>query len=103
VAGVVDFVHEKPQTVSELAEYVGVHPVTVRRWFKDGLEYAQRGKGKAYSSREALNRFLNPTGVATQATTAVVMDRETAAALKSLAARGIHFGATDGSAQRKAS
>jgi hypothetical protein len=31
------------------------------------------------------------------------MDRETAAALKSLAARGIHFGATDGSAQRKAS
>jgi transposase-like protein len=98
-ATMVDFAREQPQTVSQLAAYFGIHPVTVRRWFQNGLEHAKpRGRGKAFSSREAVTRFLNPPTTSPEAMQAVVMDRETAAAIKYLAAQGI--GAKDGQ-QRK--
>ena len=93
----VDFTREKPIGVNALAVLVDVNPITVRRWFKRGLEFCKLG-GKVVTSLEALNRFQSRGEVA-PAVQAVIVDRETLAALKSLGRRGIVFSSeasTDG-------
>lgn len=100
---VVDFVREKPIGVGDLANLVKVNPVTIRRWFKRGLDHAKLG-GKVVTTLEALNRF-QVSGDPQPATQTIVVDRDTLAALQSLKSRGITFGTetcTDG-LKRKAS
>jgi hypothetical protein len=90
VANVVDFTREKIIDVPDLADLMKVNPVTVRRWFKRGLDWAKVG-GKVVTSLEALNRFSSP-GETSSIIQAVVVDRETLAALKSLKQQGFTFG-----------
>jgi excisionase family DNA binding protein len=51
---------EERYTVEELAEELGVHPDTVRRWIRKGdLEAIDLGGSAGYRiSKEALDRFL---------------------------------------------
>lgn len=85
----VDFTREKPIDVAALALMVNVNQVTVRRWFKRGLDFCKLG-GKVVTSLEALNRFQRG-GMSEPIVQAVVVDRETLAALKSLRSQGIVF------------
>ncbi len=90
----VDFIRDQNQlvTVKRAAEICSVHPVTIRRWFKDGgLEFGQMGKrGRILISLEALNRFQNKGG--TQTIQAIVVDAETLAAIRELRAEGYKIG-----------
>lgn len=86
----VDFTREKPIDVQGLAILLSVNQVTVRRWFKRGLDWCKVG-GKVVTSLEALNRFQRG-GDSSPMVQAVVVDHETLAYLKSLKARGINFG-----------
>lgn len=85
----VDFTRERPIDVSALAVLVNVNPITVRRWFKRGLDFCKLG-GKVVTSLEALNRFQRSGEQSPMVQ--VAMDRETLAAIKSLRGRGITFG-----------
>jgi hypothetical protein len=91
---VVDFTREKPIDVAALAVLVDVNPVTVRRWFKRGLDFCKLG-GKVVTSLEALNRFQR-NGGDNPMVQAVVVDRETLEALKSLQRRGFKIGSEAG-------
>lgn len=96
----VDFVRETPLSVRRAAELLGVNPMTVRRWFKRGLDNTKVG-GRVMTSREALNRFQK-NGDSQQVVQAILVDRETLAAIKSLRAKGINFaleGNRDGSSE----
>ncbi len=90
----VDFTRERPIDVQALAVLVNVNQITIRRWFKRGLEFCKLG-GKVVTSLEALNRFQRD-GQSSPMLQAVVVDSETLAALKQLRSRGIVFG-TDSS------
>jgi hypothetical protein len=93
---VVDFVREKPIGVGRAAELLEVNPITVRRWFKRGLDHCTLG-GKVYTSLEAINRFQR--GGESQAVQAIVVDSETLAAIRSLRKQGFKIGSearTDG-------
>jgi len=87
---VVDFTREKPVDVEGVAAMCNVNPVTVRRWFKRGLDWCKLG-GKVITTLEALNRFQSG-GDSQPMVQAVIVDHETLAALKSLRQRGIIFG-----------
>jgi hypothetical protein len=87
---VVDFARETPIDVAAAAALVNVNPITVRRWFKRGLEFCKLG-GKVLTSREALNRFQKH-GDSNPMVQAIVVDSETLAAIKSLKARGFRIG-----------
>jgi hypothetical protein len=96
-AKVVDFTREKPIDVAGLAVMVNVNPITVRRWFKRGLEFCKLG-GKVVTSLEALNRFQR-SGESQPMVQAIVVDRETLAAIRSLRQQGFKIGSearTDG-------
>lgn len=97
----VDFARETPIGVGSLAARFDVNPVTVRRWFTRGLEFGKIG-GLVFTTLEAVNRFQRGGSPTVQA---IVVDRETLAALKSLKSQGFKIGTenrTDGQ-QRKAS
>lgn len=85
----VDFAREKPIDVTGLADLMNVNPVTVRRWFKRGLDHVKLG-GKVFTTLEALNRFGRP-GDSPQMLQ-VRMDSDTLAAIKSLSKEGFKFG-----------
>lgn len=85
----VDFTREKPIDVAALAVMVNVNPITVRRWFKRGLDFCKLG-GKVVTSLEALNRFQRGGGPSQPVIHAVVLDRQTLATLKRLQAKGIN-------------
>jgi hypothetical protein len=90
---VVDFTRERPIGVGALAVLVDVNPVTVRRWFKQGLEFCKLG-GKVVTSLEALNRFQR-NGNQQPVIQAVIVDRETLAALRALKAKGFNVSQED--------
>ncbi len=96
----VDFTREKPIDVAALAVLVNVNPITIRRWFKRGLDFCKLG-GKVVTSLEALNRFQQ-AGNERPMVQAIVVDRDTLAALKSLKSRGIVFGSEAGRDGNKA-
>jgi len=87
---VVDFTHSKPLSVADVAALFKKNPVTVRRWFKRGLDWRRVG-GSIYTTMEAINDFQTG-GQNEPIVQAVVVDRETLAALKSLRSQGIVFG-----------
>lgn len=91
----VDFTRETPIDVASLALRLNVHQATVRRWFKRGLEWARIG-GRVVTSLEALQRFSKIGNADEQQITAVIVDKETLAALKSLRARGFKIGQQGG-------
>jgi len=59
-----DMGREKRYTVEEIAQELGVHPDTVRRWIRRGeLDAIDLGGSAGYRiSQEALNRFLKERG-----------------------------------------
>jgi hypothetical protein len=83
---VVDFVREKPIDVDSAAELLKVNALTVRRWFKRGLDCCKLG-GKVFTSLEAINRFQTDMR-SNPMVQAVVVDQETMAALRSLRKQG---------------
>jgi hypothetical protein len=99
-AKVVDFTREKPIDVAALAVLVDVNPITVRRWFKQGLDFCKLG-GKVITSLEALNRFQRG-GESQPTVQAIVVDRETLAAIKSLRKQGFKIGSEATKDDRKA-
>src|SRR5262245_19102635 len=87
----IDFAREQVIYVDALADRLGVSHVTVRRWFKRGLDYAKLG-GVLYTSLEAVQRFSRQSDPVPSAES-VVVDQATLAELrKSLKAKGIVFG-----------
>jgi hypothetical protein len=86
----IDFTIEHVIDIESLAIRLGVHQVTIRRWFSRGLEHAKLG-GKLFTSPEAVQRFSRQSNNAVSVR-AVVPDRETRAAPKSLTSQGIIFG-----------
>lgn len=93
----VDFAREQVIDVDGVASRLQVNQVTVRRWFKRGLEWCKLG-GKVYTSWEAVNRFRRD-GNNSPMVQAIVVDRETLAAIKSLRQQGFKIGSeasTDG-------
>jgi len=52
----IDFINEKILDVEQADEKFNVSPVTIRRWFRSGLEFAKLG-GRIYTSLEAIQRF----------------------------------------------
>lgn len=87
----VDFTRETVIDVAGVAKMFRVNPVTVRRWFKRGLEWSRVG-GKIVTTLEAINRFSRAGLHSDQTITAVVVDQETLAAIQSLRARGFKIG-----------
>ena len=81
----VDFATETPVDVRQLTERFRVTHDTVYRWFKRGLEHAHVG-GKVVTTWQAVNRFSRQSD-STPAPPPVVIDRETAEAIKNLNAR----------------
>jgi hypothetical protein len=97
---VVDFAREKVIDVDSVANMLRVNEVTVRRWFKRGLEWCKLG-GKVFTSLEALNRFQKD-GQSNPMVQAVVVDHETLAALRSLRKQGFTVRSEAGSNGSKA-
>jgi hypothetical protein len=97
---VVDFARERVIDVDGVAEMCRVSDVTVRRWFKRGLEWCKLG-GKVFTSLEALNRFQKD-GQSNPMIQAVIVDSETLAALRSLRKKGFSIGSEAGANGSKA-
>ncbi len=57
----IDLTKERPLTVKKAAEFLCVHPHSVRRYFKQGLEHVIVG-GRIYTTREAIQRFARKGG-----------------------------------------
>lgn len=79
----VDFATEVPVDVRAVTERFRVTHDTVYRWFKRGLEHAKVG-GKVVTTWQAINRFSRQSDNTLSPATPVFIDRETAAALRSL-------------------
>lgn len=92
----VDFTRETPIGVMALASRLSVNQITIRRWFARGLEFTKLG-GKVYTSLEAVNRFQSGSNDGQRTVQAIVVDKETLAAIKSLKAQGFKIGSGEGS------
>lgn len=87
----VDFATEMPVDVREVTQRFKVTHDTVYRWFKRGLEHAKVG-GKVVTSWQAFNRFSRQSVSGRTAAAPVLIDKDTADALKELRDRfGFRF------------